>query len=159
MLPRVTLVIAMAPNGTKRFSNTHAWPCPAVIVTVTGGGVGRDPGPGPTTCSCPPQLTAVRRQRPSRLRGSRSVTSYLPGWSSIGPDSASAGTPWVVVVAEVVATGSPPPWGRTVKRNVPTAPRVTLDSSRVPGGGLSASLNVHVTVSPATSRIETDAAA
>ena len=56
------------------------------------------------------------------------------------------------MVAEVV-TGSPPPSGVTVKSNVSRAPKLILDSSRLPGGGVNASVYVHVTVSPASSRM------
>ena len=55
----------------------------------------------------------------------------------------------------VERTTSPPPAGRTPNSNVPTPPPVTLVISSSPGAGRSASVNVQITVSPASRRIDT----
>src|SRR4051794_29888151 len=151
--PRVSLKIWIAPNGTKRLVNTQATPALDGIVTGVSSGF-----PRRLVRSRALQLTATWCQRPPRSRGSRSLTRYLPGSAVNGPGTASTAVPGSVVVADARRM-SPPPSGSTRKGNVPTPPNVTLERNSCPGGGCSASVNKQFTVSPAASRIDTDAVA
>ena len=68
--PRVTLSIAILPEGMKRFSKVQVAPPPSVIVTSVD---------SEAAASCPPQMTWSKRHCPARLSGQMLVDSIRAG--------------------------------------------------------------------------------